>query len=152
MACACPCTNASIISFTIQLFLDITEDPVSTAHFMLFSCASGRVFAASRTGVRTTSCWPTPRCKRPGPHRPRVSHKLQARIPLDSLCVRVFVHIPRDVMEGYPHQPDDVLHGGFAPDLPCYPPLTHKSSRFEVDDRTPGIPSSPQMGTPHCSG
>ena len=26
------------------------------------------------------------------------------------------------------HQPEDVPHGGFGPDLPCYPPLSHGSS------------------------
>ena len=32
-------------------------------------------------------------------------------------------------------QPEDVPHGGFGPDLPCYPPRSHGSSRYEVDDR-----------------
>ena len=31
------------------------------------------------------------------------------------------------------HQPEDVPHGGFGPDLPCYPPLSHGSSRLEVE-------------------
>ena len=32
-------------------------------------------------------------------------------------------------------QPEDVPHGGFGPDLQCYPPRSHGSSRYEVDDR-----------------
>ena len=37
------------------------------------------------------------------------------------------------------YQQEDVLYGGFGPDLPCYfLKLLHGSSRFEVDD-------------PHCS-
>ena len=31
--------------------------------------------------------------------------------------------------------PKDAPYGGFGPDLPCYPPLSHGSSRFEIDDR-----------------
>ena len=60
---------------------------------------------------------------------------------------------PRDAMEGEAHQPKDAPYGGFGPDLPCSPPLSHVSSRFEVDDRrTRGFPSSPEMGVPHCVG
>ena len=50
------------------------------------------------------------------------------------------------------HQPEDVPYGRFGPDLPCYPPLSHASSKFEVDGRTnSGVPSSPQVVVPHCS-
>ena len=33
------------------------------------------------------------------------------------------------------HQPEDVPYGGLDPDLSCNPPLSHGSSRFDVDDR-----------------
>ena len=33
------------------------------------------------------------------------------------------------------HQPEDGPHGGFGPDMPCNPPLSHGSSSFEVHDR-----------------
>ena len=37
-------------------------------------------------------------------------------------------------------QPEVVPYGGFGQDLPCYPPLSHGSSRFDVDDRrAPGF-------------
>ena len=45
------------------------------------------------------------------------------------------------------HQPEDVPYGGYGPDLPCHPPLSHGSSVMEVDDRrTRKVPSSPQVG------
>ena len=44
------------------------------------------------------------------------------------------------------HQSEDVPYGGFGPDLPCYPLLSHKSMTEE-----PGVPSSPHVGVPHCS-
>ena len=31
------------------------------------------------------------------------------------------------------HQPEDAPYGGFGSSLPCCPPLSHGSSRFEVD-------------------
>ena len=33
------------------------------------------------------------------------------------------------------HHPEDAPYGGFGPDLPCCPPVSHGSSRFEADDR-----------------
>ena len=32
-------------------------------------------------------------------------------------------------------QPEDVPYGGFGPDLPCYPPMSHGSFRFAVHER-----------------
>ena len=33
------------------------------------------------------------------------------------------------------HQQENIPYEGFGPDLPCYPPQSHGSLRFEVDDR-----------------
>ena len=33
------------------------------------------------------------------------------------------------------HEPEDVSQGGFGQDLPHYPPMSHGSSRFEVDEK-----------------
>ena len=50
------------------------------------------------------------------------------------------------------HQPEDAPYGGFGPDLPCYPPLSHGSSKFEVDDRSTrgfrALPPRPLCGPP----
>ena len=41
-------------------------------------------------------------------------------------CLRLFLTA---------YVPENVLSGGCGPDLPCYPPPSHGSSKFEVDDR-----------------
>ena len=45
------------------------------------------------------------------------------------------------------HQPEDVPYGWFGGDLPCYPPLSHGTSRFEVDDRRSWSSEPPTGGS-----
>ena len=75
----------------------------------------------------------TPRARNPGLHRPRcLRHSglffLAAQVPVNSNTV------PRRHGR-ITHQPDDAPYGGRGPDLPSNPPLSHGSSKFEVDDR-----------------
>ena len=83
--------------------------------------ASGRFFAASRTGVRLRPASTAFSC-------PETEFLLAASKPVNSCTV------PRRHGR-MTHQPQDVPYGGCGPDLPCHSPLSHGSSRFEVDDQ-----------------
>ena len=85
-------------------------------------------------GVRVTSSCPTPGARGPGLHRPCASCPglellLVAHVPVSS-CTVLRRHGRIN------HEPEDVPQGGFGQDLPHYPPMSHGSSRFEVDDRS----------------
>ena len=89
-------------------------------------------------GVCTTRSCPTPLSKRPKPASaafscPEPEFLLAAHVPVNS-CAAPRRH------GRITHQPEDVWYGGwFGPDLPCYPPLSHKSLRFEVGGCSSGL-------------
>ena len=88
--------------------------------------------------IATWAVWitgpcPTPRARDPGLHLPS-SHDLTLNSSWQPVCRKKLCTAPR--RHGIiTHQPEDVPFGGFRPELSCYPPLSHGSSRFEIDDR-----------------
>ena len=85
-----------------------------------------------------------PQSKRPSLHRPP-SHAVSLN-PSSSLCARGFVHSPEKTWK------DNTQTSGrpvrrCGPDLPCYPPLSQVSSKFEVDDRRTGGSEIPTSGS-----
>ena len=77
-------------------------------------------------GVRVASSWPTPGARDTCLNSGLEFHQV-ANVPRDS-CT-----FPR-CNGRITHKQEDAPDGGFGPDLPCYPPMSHKSSRFEVHD------------------
>ena len=84
-------------------------------------------------GVRITSNYPTTRARDPSLHR-SPSRVLGLYSFWQPMCQ--YLHAPsREVVEGQPTNQRTSCTEGLVPDLPCYPPLLHGSSRFEVVDR-----------------
>ena len=89
-------------------------------------------------GVRIPSNCPTPRAMNPGLHRPAFSCLEPEFLPAANVPENS-CKTPRT------HHQEDVPYGRFGPELPCYPPLPHGSSRFEArgaELRRGGIASS----------
>ena len=84
-----------------------------------------RSFPHGRAGHKKLA---DPRSMGPALHRPRClkRHGL-------AFCPWSFMHIPETSWKDDP--PTSATYGGFGPDLPCYPPLSHGSPGFVVDHR-----------------
>ena len=125
-ASCCSSIHLPIASTTSATRLDCSYCSVLALRF-----GSGpRCFHA---GVRVTSSCPTPGARGSGLHRPCASCPglellLVAHVPVSSCTV------PRRHGRTN-HEPEDVPQGGFGQDLPHYPPMSHGSSRFEVDEK-----------------
>ena len=78
--------------------------------------------------MRVAGRCPTPRARDTRLKYSEPEFLLPANVPVNS-CTAPTRH------GRITHHLEDVPYEGFGPDQPCCPPLSHGSSRFEVDDR-----------------